>query len=185
MQSTHDKFGESDGFKETTYTRCLFINGSHEPTNHQNLRDLYSSYLFLKRLQNCDSPEDLSSYVNDAKAITAYNNLDATFKTPQYSVKKVISIFGEAGTKAVLKEIQKIHQGGVISAMDLSNMTVEQRNRVLDYLKYLKQKQNGDIKAWGCADGRGQREFISKEETSAPNVLLYALLITCMINSSE
>lgn len=44
---------------------------------------------------------------------------------------------------------------------------------------------NGDVKGRGCADGRGQRDFISKEETSAPTDSLYALLITCMIYAVE
>lgn len=45
----------------------------------------------------------LNSYINVAKAIITYNNLDTILKTPQYSVKKGLCVFGEAVTKVVLK----------------------------------------------------------------------------------
>ena len=185
VQSTHNKFGENYGFKETTYKRCLFISGSFKTTTRQNLSDLYISCLFLNGLQNFDSIEDLSSYVNVAKAITAYNNLDATLTTPKYSVKKGLCIFGGSVTKAVLKEIQKLHQIGVISEIDPNNMTVEQRNRALVYMMYLKQKRNSDIKGPDYVDSRGQQGFSSKEEKSAPTILLYASIITWMIDAAE
>ena len=85
----------------------------------------------------------------------------------------------------MLKEIEQLQQRGEISAMDPSVMTEEQRKKSLAYLMYLKQKRNGDVKGRGCADSRGQREFILKEETSAPTVSLYALLITGLIDAVE
>ena len=50
---------------------------------------------------------------------------------------------------------------------------------------YLEQKQNGNIKGRGCANSRGQWEFILKEETSTLTVSLNALLIICMIDAAE
>ena len=41
------------------------------------------------------------------------------------------------------------------------------------------------IKARGCADGRPQREFIGKEESSAPTVSIYALMACCGISAIE
>ena len=186
VQSTHNKFGKSDRFEKITHTHCLFITGSSETTNQKTkkLKYLYSSCLFLNGLKHCDSLKDLSTYVNVAKAITTYNNLDATLTMPQYSVKKGLCIFGEAETKAILKDIQQLCQRQVIIAMDPRIMMEEQRKTALAYLMYLKHKRNGDVKGWGCADGRGQWEFILKEETSAPTVSLYALLITCLIDAS-
>lgn len=40
------------------------------------------------------------------------------------------------------------------------NMMEEHQDRALAYLMYLKQKQKSDVKGRGCADGRGQQEFI-------------------------
>ena len=50
---------------------------------------------------------------------------------------------------------------------------------------FLKQKRCGKIKARGCADGRKQREFISKEEASSPTVATHALMSTCLIDAIE
>ena len=42
-----------------------------------------------------------------------------------------------------------------------------------------------NIKGRGCADGRGQREFISKDEASSPTVSLYAIILTAMVDAIE
>ena len=55
----------------------------------------------------------------------------------------------------------------------------------LSYLMFLKRKRTSDIKARGCADGQPQREFISKEESSSPTVLTYALFISCAMDAME
>ena len=41
---------------------------------------------------------------------------------------------------------------------------------------FLKRKRTGKVKARGCADGRPQREYIGKEESSSPTVSIYALM---------
>ena len=50
---------------------------------------------------------------------------------------------------------------------------------------FLKRKRTGKVKARGCADGRPQREYIGKEESSSPTVSIYALIAMCAINSIE
>ena len=36
-----------------------------------------------------------------------------------------------------------------------------------------------------CADGRGQREFISRDEASSPTASLYAIILTALIDAIE
>ena len=43
----------------------------------------------------------------------------------------------------------------------------------------------GKVKARGCADGRQQREYISKEESTSPTVSLYALMTSCLIDAID
>jgi hypothetical protein len=50
---------------------------------------------------------------------------------------------------------------------------------------YLKEKLDGTIKARGCADGRPQRLYTPKSETSSPTVSLTGLMLTCMIDAKE
>ena len=55
----------------------------------------------------------------------------------------------------------------------------------LSYLMFLERKRAGDVKARGCADGRPQREYISKEESSLPTVSIYALFISHAMAAME
>ena len=55
----------------------------------------------------------------------------------------------------------------------------------LSNLMFLEKKRTGDVKAKGRADGRLQREWISKEESSSPTVSTYALFISCAMDVME
>ena len=50
---------------------------------------------------------------------------------------------------------------------------------------FLKRKRSGRIKGRGCADGQKKREFITKEESSAPTISTEALFLTCIIDALE
>jgi hypothetical protein len=52
-------------------------------------------------------------------------------------------------------------------------------------LKAVKRNRCGKIKARGCADGRPQREYISKEESSSPTVSIYVLMTSCLMDAIE
>ena len=50
---------------------------------------------------------------------------------------------------------------------------------------YLKRKRDKSIKARGCADGRKQREYISKQESTSPTVSTPALITTSVISAIQ
>ena len=50
---------------------------------------------------------------------------------------------------------------------------------------FLKRKRNEKVKARGCADGRPQRDYITKEESSSPTVSLYVLMASCLMDAIE
>ena len=124
-------------------------------------------------------------YCNVAAAIDQYNNIQASQVTPQYGVKRGLKEFGEAGVEAVMKELKQLDEREVISPCHRSEMTEEEIKRALPYLMFLKRKRCGKIKGRGCADGRGQRDYISKEEASSPTVSLYAMMLGCTIDAIE
>ena len=64
-------------------------------------------------------------------------------------------------------------------------LTTEQKKAALRYLMFLKEKRCGRIKGRGCADGRKQRLYKTKEETSSPTVSLESLFLTCLIDAIE
>lgn len=53
------------------------------------------------------------------------------------------------------------------------------------YPMFLKQKITGSIKARGCSNNRLQREFIGKEESSAPTMSIYILMENCGISDTQ
>ena len=56
-------------------------------------------------------------------------------------------------------------------------MTLDKRKKALRYLMFLKEKCDGTVKAWGCADGQPQREYTTREEVSSPTVSLESMML--------
>ena len=93
-------------------------------------------------------------------AISEYNSPPSDFDIvhntvlSQYTLKKGLQVFGKAGAAAVTKELQQLHDRGVLAPKLLMELTKEQRTRSLAYLMFLKQKRDDTIKGRGCADRR-------------------------------
>ena len=107
------------------------------------------------------------------------------FLTEQMSAKKGLKTFGEAGANAIVDEMQQLEYRDVLEPVHRSELTPGQRRKALRYLMYLKQKRCGRIKARGCADGRKQRIYKTKEETSSPTISTEALFLTAAIDAKE
>ena len=103
----------------------------------------------------------------------------------QYGLNKGLEIFGTAGEDAVTKQLTQLHDRGVLDPKHPSELPAEQRHKALSYLMFLKMKRGGDIKGRGCADGRKQREYVSKNVSSSPTVSTEALVLSCMIDVME
>ena len=73
----------------------------------------------------------------------------------------------------------------MITPKKITDLTEQQIKRALPYLMFLKRKRCVKIKARGCANGRSQRDYISKEEASSPTVNLHALMLSCVIDAIE
>ena len=94
--------------------------------------------------------------------------------------------FGELGYEATRAELDDNLIGmDAVKMLSKKDITSDIYYNALSYLMFLKRKRNGKIKARGCADGRPQREFISKEESSSPTVSIYALMISCAMDAIE
>ena len=107
------------------------------------------------------------------------------FLTEQMSAKRGLQQFGEAGADAIKKELEQLVYRKVMQGRSAGQLTTAQKKAALRYLMFLKQKRCGCIKGRGCADGRKQRLWKSKEETSSPTISVEALFITCLIDAKE
>jgi hypothetical protein len=103
----------------------------------------------------------------------------------QLSLKKGLVAYGEEGAKAVTSELKQLHDMGVMTPRAANLLTREEKRRALQYLMYLKKKRCGRIKGRGCADGRKQRVYKSKEESSSPTVAIESLFLTAIIDAKE
>jgi hypothetical protein len=94
--------------------------------------------------------------------------------------------FGTPGHEATAKELDDNLLGmGAVEMMKPSEINKTIRYDELNYLMFLKRKRCGKIKARGCVDGRPQREYILKDESSLPTVSIYALMTSCLMDAIE
>ena len=107
------------------------------------------------------------------------------FQTEQMSLEKGLKAFGKLGADAVVEELRQLDYMQVIVPKHRDDLSTDDRHQALNYLMYLKQKRCGRIKARGCADGRKQRVYKGKDETSSPTVSTKALFLSCIIDAQE
>ena len=194
MQSTHfndqqpDDDGSTDNNSDDDNTNNHSSDESTDSDNEEasinadcEARNLESN---LGNYWNDDSTEEEYTFVMNT--IAEYGNLEATLSTPQYGFNKGMKVFGDEGYKAAIKELDENLIGrNVVRMLMKKEVTKEIFQKSLAYLMFLKRKRCGKIKARGCADGRPQREYITKEESSSPTVSIYALFASCVIDAIE
>ena len=106
--------------------------------------------------------------------------------TPQYGFRKGLKLFSDKGNQAAKGKLGKNLLGrGCIDMLSWKDLTWDIRKQVLGYLMFLKRKQSGKMKGRGCADGRLQRDYVTKEELSLPTVFLYWLMSSCVIDTLD
>ena len=125
--------------------------------------------------------------VGDDTGITlATKGSDVVLETPQMSLKACLRTFGNDGMKAsVEKEMRQLQDHNVTKPVYKKSLTQEQRKEALAYLMFLKRKRCGKTKGRGCADGRKQRAYITKEDSTAPMVSTEAVFLTAVIDTME
>ena len=99
------------------------------------------------------------------------NNKPILRATPQYGFTRGMNEFGDLGYEATRSELDdNLISMGAIKILKRHEVNSDVYKNALSYLMFLKRKRSGKVKARGCADGRPQREYISKEESSSPTV---------------
>ena len=64
-------------------------------------------------------------------------------------------------------------------------LSSKEKDATLESLMVLKEKCDGRIKGWACADGRKYRPGSSKEDATSPTVSLEEVLISSVIDTYE
>lgn len=84
-----------------------------------------------------------------------------------------------------MAELQQLHEQGVVEPKSHHELSFAEKKNALKYLMFLKQKRCGKIKGRGCADGQPQRDFIVKEDSSAPPMAIESVMLSCIIDAME
>jgi hypothetical protein len=100
-------------------------------------------------------------------------------------MKKGLQVCGKEGFDAVLKELQQLHERDVIEPVHAVSLTPYEKHIALQYLKFLKRKQNRTIKGRDCADGRKQRAYTSKDDASSPTVAIESTMLSSILDAME
>jgi hypothetical protein len=127
-----------------------------------------------------------TAYACVLNTIASYSNIEASKSTPQYGFNRGLKEFGDLAYQATVKELDDNLLGmGAVKMLKPSEINKTIRYEALNYLMFIKRKRCGKVKARGCADGRPQREYISKDESSSPTVSIYALMTSCLMDAIE
>jgi len=126
----------------------------------------------------------MSMVGHELAGLSTWTEVDHAVLT-QYNLKRGMAIYGEAAADAVLKEMKQLHDRKTIRPRLSSDLSLSEKRKALAYLMFIKEKRCGTIKGRGCADGRKQRLYKTKEETSSPTVRTESLMLSCVIDAKE
>ncbi len=102
-----------------------------------------------------------------------------------YSVKNGLKEFGAEATESMKKEMNQLHQKGVFTPVNYSELTPKQKVKMLRSLMFLKRKRNNLLKSRFVANGSVQIRIHSAVDPSSPTVSTEALFITAAIDAVE
>ncbi len=103
----------------------------------------------------------------------------------QHSLEAGLKHFGERGEMAVSKELKQFNVYDVFEPLYADKLSQEEKSKALPSIIFLKEKQDGNVKARSCANGSVQREHVAKEEAAAPTVALESVFVTATIDAKE
>jgi hypothetical protein len=106
-------------------------------------------------------------------------------KAGQYSLKAGLKHFGERGETVVSKELKQFNVYNVFKPLYADELSDEDKSKALTLLIFLREKQDGSIKARSCANGSVQRKHEAKEEAAALTVTLDSVFVTATIDAKE
>ena len=164
-------------------------NNNTRPQRARKRADQYlsSDYTFAV-LTNMATAQNASKIIPDEtfySAIAPHTLELKNFLTAQMTAKKGLKVFGQRGVNALMKELNQLLTRNVMHPVHARSLTREQKIGALKYLMFLKEKRSGEVKGRGCADGRKQRVYKTKEETHSPTVSNEAMFISAIFDAKE
>jgi hypothetical protein len=117
------------------------------------------------------------SYQHDADVAYAFMQ--------QLSLKAALKQWGTDAEDAGVKEVSQLHWRDTFVPRRYSNLTDQQKKKVLESHMFVVKKRDGRTKARMVAGGNTQRDYLTKEDSSSPTVSTKAVLLTSIIDAHE
>ena len=100
-----------------------------------------------------------------------------------FNLRKGLREFGEDGVEGAKKELSQMHLRKGFRSVAVAELTHQEQLRAQEDLMLLTRKQSGECKGRLVYNGKGTREWISREDKSSPTVLTESLMMTCAIDA--
>ena len=183
-RDNNDNNNASQGAKKST--RAL---AALRATTHYDLRQKNKKAKSFRRrfdrihFQFLQMQRDLDMSEFTGEKIAHY--IQTQIMLTQMSAKKGIMMYGDAAIKAIVKEFSQLDELDVFEPMRSKQLTKEQMAKALRSITVIKAKRCGRIKGRNVADGRPQRNYIPKEDSSSPTVGTESLFLSLVIDAFE
>jgi hypothetical protein len=102
-----------------------------------------------------------------------------------YNLEQGFCHYGERGKEAAFDKMRQLHARDVFVPVKWESLTDKERDRSMESLTFLVEKNGKQIKAQTCANGSVQRKFMSKEDASSPTVATESNILTGIIDARE
>ena len=117
------------------------------------------------------------SYQHDAEVAYAFMQ--------QLSLKAALKQWGTDASDAGVMELSQLHWRDTFVPRNYSNLTDEQKKKVLESHMFVVKKRDGKTKARLVAGGNTQRDYLTKEDSSSPTVSTEAVILTSIVDAHE
>ena len=101
------------------------------------------------------------------------------------NLKRGIKKFGPKAVEALMKEFLQFEELDIYEGIMANTLTPEQKKRALRAINIIKLKRNGILKGRTVGDGRMQRKYFTKEETSSPTPANDSFMMPLVIDAME
>jgi hypothetical protein len=181
------------------------IEDRNEQQNHGNNNEKDDNSVKTTRSGRVSKKNDYLSYEPDFgnKKYKTHNNINISsedademvlahifaFVFEQYSYNKGVKKFGEVGERVTFEELNQLHKRGTFVPVLPSEMTDDDKKKIVDAIALIEEKRDGRVKGRVVAAGNQQREQLKKDgedvKVSSPTVSLEAIMLTCIIEALE
>jgi hypothetical protein len=103
----------------------------------------------------------------------------------QVSMKAALKKWGKTAEQTITIEMKQLHWRNLYKPMHWHELTQAQKEHILESHIFVKEMQDGKIKARKVVRGNKQQDYITKEDVSSPTVSAEAVMLTCVVNALE